>query len=362
MISVDYKEYVQSTYLKTAAASMCASRGLDILAIPRGPRGRSCKLPSWVPDWSDTSPQPCPLDGSSLGTSGAACRTFNATRGSPFIETPDNLQFKGTGLVLDGYPIARIVTLCVPLTNMEYDVDVLTYYQNVQRFVGQIQNVTDDYQNLSTILHDTFGYLVTVAKKMIEVTREVSSSLNAWEELALSHGDEAYPTGEDVRVVFKEVLAAGTYQSAGQDADDIWEKWHDRMRDMQAFVEGEMSQLPDDPQNIHQYLAWFRAIEKFPVIKPFFSTDQGWQTMSQKYWVIARAMYRRLARTDTGHLALCPEEASTDDVVVLLKGGKTTYVVRKVADGWHFVGDCYMHGLMNGEAWDESKCRPTTLV
>ena len=181
---------------------MCASRGLDILAVPRGPREQSSKLPSWVPDWSDTSPHPCPLDGSTLGSAGAACHTFNATRGSQFIETPDNLQFNGTGLVLEGYPVARIADLSVSLSNMEADVDVLAYYQNVQRLVGRIKNITDDYHNMPTILHDTFGYLITVAKKMIEVTREVSSSLDAWEELALSHGDEAYPTGEDVRVVF----------------------------------------------------------------------------------------------------------------------------------------------------------------
>ncbi|CAI6335676.1 unnamed protein product [Periconia digitata] len=55
--------------------------------------------------------------------------------------------------------------------------------------------------------------------------------------------------------------------------------------------------------------------------------------------------------TRAGRLGLCPRDARAGDRVVVLYGGSVPYVVRPLQDGtWVFVGECYVDGIMFGEA------------
>lgn len=65
---------------------------------------------------------------------------------------------------------------------------------------------------------------------------------------------------------------------------------------------------------------------------------------------------RRLARTDVGHIALCPKETAVKDRLVLLQGSDVPFILRPIGDRWQIVGECYAHLLMDGSAWDESRC------
>ena len=60
---------------------------------------------------------------------------------------------------------------------------------------------------------------------------------------------------------------------------------------------------------------------------------------------------RRLGITRRGHLMLGPEIAETGDLVCVVFGAKTPYVFRRLTDGtYQYIGDCYVHGIMDGEA------------
>ncbi|KAF3005174.1 hypothetical protein E8E13_010644 [Curvularia kusanoi] len=84
---------------------------------------------------------------------------------------------------------------------------------------------------------------------------------------------------------------------------------------------------------------------------------------------------RFYATTRTGYLGIVPNDARIGDCIVLMPGGKVPYVLRPVEDSdstehsglveggrYEFIGDCYIHGIMNGEAWDESKLQDIILV
>ena len=86
---------------------------------------------------------------------------------------------------------------------------------------------------------------------------------------------------------------------------------------------------------------------------------------------------RNFVTTSTGFMGLAPKAAVEGDHIVLMPGGKVPYVLRpngrptvrdfdndgaNTDDCYEFIGDCYMHGIMFGEAWDESKLQPITLV
>ena len=63
---------------------------------------------------------------------------------------------------------------------------------------------------------------------------------------------------------------------------------------------------------------------------------------------------RRLFATDKGHIGLGPPEMRKGDHVYVLSGGEVPYMLRPVSGlrprTFELVGDCYLHGIMYGEA------------
>ena len=64
--------------------------------------------------------------------------------------------------------------------------------------------------------------------------------------------------------------------------------------------------------------------------------------------------YRRFAVSAQGYYVLGPDTMQEGDAVVVLYGGRTPFLLRRrdeeEGDGWVLVGECYMHGIMAGEA------------
>jgi hypothetical protein len=74
------------------------------------------------------------------------------------------------------------------------------------------------------------------------------------------------------------------------------------------------------------------------------------------------AVNRRMARTESRYLGLVPGQARKGDKIALMRGGATPIVIRKFGNDWQVLGDAYLHGVMMGEAFDESKCEPLWFV
>jgi hypothetical protein len=69
-------------------------------------------------------------------------------------------------------------------------------------------------------------------------------------------------------------------------------------------------------------------------------------------------------RTAMGYIGLVPRDTQPGDVLFLLQGLNTPFVLRKVKDENHFllVGPCYLHGFMDGQEWDDMKCHDLWIV
>jgi hypothetical protein len=61
---------------------------------------------------------------------------------------------------------------------------------------------------------------------------------------------------------------------------------------------------------------------------------------------------RKLCTTDTGYICLVPKTVKRGDVVVVLLGCNFPVLLRPDKDMYRVVGECYVHGLMEGEAFD----------
>lgn len=73
--------------------------------------------------------------------------------------------------------------------------------------------------------------------------------------------------------------------------------------------------------------------------------------------MIARTVERRMVITKSGYLGLAPELAEPGQCIALVKGAKVPLVLRlKENAKWELIGDCYIHGIMHGEAFEVQKC------
>ncbi|KAF2181337.1 hypothetical protein K469DRAFT_589960, partial [Zopfia rhizophila CBS 207.26] len=70
-----------------------------------------------------------------------------------------------------------------------------------------------------------------------------------------------------------------------------------------------------------------------------------------------RAALRLFFITVNGYMGLGPRNAREGDLICCFYGGPMLYVLRRTEDAeesYRIIGDCYVHGLMNGESlkWD----------
>ena len=67
---------------------------------------------------------------------------------------------------------------------------------------------------------------------------------------------------------------------------------------------------------------------------------------------LAKCRGRKLAVLDNYPLGLVPDFAKPGDLVCVLDGSSTPMVLRKIERDFESIGECYVHGIMYGEAFD----------
>jgi hypothetical protein len=77
-------------------------------------------------------------------------------------------------------------------------------------------------------------------------------------------------------------------------------------------------------------------------------------TIQTFMWKASRG--RRLMFTRKGYIGLGPSDTRNGDIICIFVGGQTPYVLRHnwslVSPTFQFIGECYVHGIMDGEALD----------
>jgi len=91
-------------------------------------------------------------------------------------------------------------------------------------------------------------------------------------------------------------------------------------------------------------------------LPPPLGDDSFWDRSRYEFGAHPMKMWtpmRSLAISRQGYMALVPEETAIGDRVVVLVGGCVPYVLRPVGndtqEGYRYVGEAYVHGLMDGE-------------
>ncbi|KAI1039028.1 hypothetical protein LB503_007834 [Fusarium chuoi] len=141
----------------------------------------------------------------------------------------------------------------------------------------------------------------------------------------------SYLTGESLRDVWWRMLVANKTKQFGPVSSDfgigLRSKWHT----IPALCNWLLSSPAEEAKE------QLVAIIGLPYYKAIYSCYTVYQ----------------LAKTEAGMIGLVPLLAEAGDQIYVLNGGAVPFVLRKgkrVRNGRRLVGECYIHGLMNGEA------------
>ena len=104
--------------------------------------------------------------------------------------------------------------------------------------------------------------------------------------------------------------------------------------------------------------------------RPGSPNSQRLQERSQKdnidygfiKWTTAHPTGRRLYVTREGRMGIGPLSLQPGDITCLFYGGSYVYSLRPEGTRFLFVGDGYLHGVMNGEGVDQDKARDFILI
>jgi hypothetical protein len=92
---------------------------------------------------------------------------------------------------------------------------------------------------------------------------------------------------------------------------------------------------------------WELVEREVDYMTPAERQRQSWMLVDVKM----TAFGRRLFRTSRGFMGLGPAAAQVGDKITVLLGGQVLYVLRGHDDNhFEFVGECYVHGMMDGQA------------
>jgi len=73
---------------------------------------------------------------------------------------------------------------------------------------------------------------------------------------------------------------------------------------------------------------------------------------------LSTCMERKLFRTQKGYIGLGSPLLESGDLICILFGTRTPFALKKRGDAFEFIEDCYVHGIMDGEAvemWQDGK-------
>jgi hypothetical protein len=313
----DYSLSIQETYSTFVTACIKESGTLDVLNFS-GLRAR-IDIPSWTPDWSDlrctesrtlhqykTRNQDENVDTSPyFAASGGSRAEFVGTKASTHV---------GRGMSLDR-PCGGL--LC---TIKGFITDIVLSQSEPARASRQLESPN-----------------TPLMRQLISIYQAQSTPSGG-----------AYVTGEDIRNAFWLTLFADTSIS-----DRLDRRTTRASRDSDVKAAG--------------FLLWSGEESG---LKPSTKAPD----MNAKFYFTLQIslLDRRFAISEKGYFGLVPEETQPGDRICILYGGQTPFILRRVKEVretlekgsrdlggngaiYQLVGECYIHGIMDGEAYSQFK-------
>lgn len=319
-IKLDYSHPVVYVYRKIAQTLIANLNNLDVLGI--SPKSDRRALPSWATDWSVTGPIGSPLSQDALDRQ----RKSHATKGSVASACfPED----GVTMLLSGYELSTLEELTDIFPNFEHNSpENLAYYTTGPKD-GWLTGISLGVK----AEHELFRQLMAIYGAIFEWAR-------------FSGKMPPNNTTDDPNTIFWQTLCAGTYSRGGvEETGALFQAWFDNLRPIGDFIE--------------KHPTAHGRVPEIAFAKLLYNT---WDSYGEFWPYVACAQHRRMGRAANGWLCLLPENSRVGDSIILASGGRVPLIVRATDDGYYtFIGEAYIHGIMDGEAYDAEACRDVRI-
>lgn len=310
----DYRDDVAKVFTHAALEIINTSDNLDILSVPKGAASSENmpSLPSWAPDWSD----------STLGTpltfksqTGEYAFNYNAaqTHANPRKAVVEGERL----LVVSGHRVGQITKVGAP---------------------------ADPYRGGKSAS--------TRVRAISTMTRVLTTSWN-WEETVGFRSGRTYATGCPIAEAYARTLFLDDF-SKGFTAADVQRSWESR----KVFL-GSWSMIRHVGPRTIAALEWWENRLPFTMAVRLKGKKPGEKFQMDDMFrdQFTHMLSRRIFVTDNEYIGVAPLSAEVGDCVFLVKGSRVPIVLRPGREGrWRLVGDCYMHGVMYGEQFKAEEC------
>ncbi|KAK8012952.1 hypothetical protein PG991_010327 [Apiospora marii] len=340
-IHADYASPVVYVYRMMSQQLIQTTKTLDVLGI--SPKSSRRGLPSWVTDWSNSSSTAVTLTRDALGRP----RRTHAARNT--LATTARFPEDAVTLVLRGHEVATVTQISNPIPRFTRpNEDDLAYTKRRDQLRTELVEAGEAPSEFA--LHmKVFKEVKDEVKGIVRRAMQHFRILLEWERFAARQrptnpdgGAMAFADPADAATaVYWKTLCAGTYDHADPGATEaLYREWS---RSLEVLRKSEK-----------------RYGDMGHAAQPFSYSLQAdvWEKGFSRFGLYCEcALERRLGWCGNGWLALLPEGAAKGDRVVLAEGGRVPLVLRPDGDGYNtFVGEAYVHGIMNGEAFKQGLC------
>ncbi|KAK5690904.1 hypothetical protein LTR97_012067 [Elasticomyces elasticus] len=202
----------------------------------------------------------------------------------------------------------------------------------------------------SGTVRSALGSFGDVTKTMFRRVRDYAQALTERDQMVMMRKHITYPTGEPLLIAYRKALTAGSVVLEDEDAERVFAEWRRLLMPAQMMA------------RVRKTLGNFRS-SGVSTIAGLIIGNQTVTRETRVFFAMTEVSYgRRLSWTSKGFLALLPEATIEGDLIVILRGGRLPFVVRPVEHGHRLIGPAYVHGIMNGEAYDEESCGDLRLI
>ncbi|MCJ1296763.1 hypothetical protein MMC34_008330 [Xylographa carneopallida] len=165
-----------------------------------------------------------------------------------------------------------------------------------------------------------------------KINATLGPTLAQWKELMVTYGKDREPGTQDLSY---EALTQIRYIHADDDLKSAFDK----------TLCADIKWVPDaDPMKLARHA-------RISTGENVAFEHINWQTGEVKKEFKLAMKERIFFITKRGYIGLAPEAAEENDVVCVVLGAEVPYVIRPKTNGHYlFVGECYVHGLMDGQA------------
>jgi hypothetical protein len=115
-----------------------------------------------------------------------------------------------------------------------------------------------------------------------------------------------------------------------------------------CWDKGYESSYPAPDELVHSFREWYRVLTSsntLEAVKEELAKTSFLEIISSR---------SPICTTASGYLAAVPCTSEVGDCIALLAGGRVPFVLRPIGGHYSFIGPCYVHGIMKGEAFPEN--------